>query len=131
MRGRIVRKAALALLIFWLASAVAAEADCKVHPGEAVVLYSTTDDPSVLIWDSRLRLRDYSAATFDEAQALLPHALLVAPGTHASVVSCVSKFIASQVFSVPDDAVGVLILSGPRRGLTRWVLGSDVRELHP
>lgn len=121
---------AIALLLLCLAVPATAGADCKLHPGEAVVLYSTTDDPSVLIWDSRLRLRDYSAATFDEAQALLPHALLVAPGTHASVVSCVPKFVVSPTFSVPDDAVGVLILTGPEHGLTRWVLGSDVRPFH-
>ena len=64
-------------------------ADCKVHRGDHVVLYSTTDDPSVLIWDSRARLREYHAASFDAAQAMLPHAVLVSPGTHATVVSCV------------------------------------------
>ncbi len=94
------------------------------------MLYSTTDDPSVLIWDSRLRLRDYSAASFDEARALLPHAVLVAPGTHANVVSCVSNYVTSPIFRSPDDAVGVVIVSGPRRGFIRWVLGSDVRPLH-
>ena len=67
-----------------------ASADCRLHRGEHVVLYSTTDDPSVLIWDSRARLREYHAASFDEAQAMLPHALLVSPGTHADVVSCVA-----------------------------------------
>jgi hypothetical protein len=126
-----MRRVAIASLILWLAAAAPALAQCNLRPGQEVVLYSTTDDPSVLIWDSRLRLRDYSAATFDEAQALLPHAILVAPGTHASVVTCVPKFVSSQIFTVPDDAVGVTILTGPRRGLTRWVLGSDVRQLHP
>jgi hypothetical protein len=101
-----------------------------VHRGQHVVLYSTTDDPSVLIWDSRVRLRDYHAASFDEAQALLPHALLVAPGTHADVVSCVADYVTSPIFQQPDDAVGVLIVTGPQHGATRWVLGSDVRPLH-
>ncbi len=125
-----MRRVAAALLLVVLAIPAAAGADCKVHRGEAVVLYSTTDDPSVFLWDSRLRLRDYNAASFDEAQALLPHAVLVAPGTHASVVSCVPKFVVSPMFSEPDDAVGVLIVSGPQHGLTRWVLGSDVRQFH-
>jgi hypothetical protein len=124
------RAIAIPLLLLWLATPAAAGADCKVHRGQAVVLYSTTDDPSVFLWDSRLRLRDYSAASFDEAQALLPHAVLVAPGTHASVVSCVPKFVVSPMFNAPDDAVGVLIVSGPQHGLTRWVLGSDVRPFH-
>jgi hypothetical protein len=96
-----------------------------------VVLYSTTDDPSVLIWDSRARLREYHAASFDEAQAMLPHALLVAPGTRATVVSCVANFVESPIFHSPDDAIGVEVLTGPQRGITRWVLGTDVRPLHP
>ena len=49
-------KFAVALLLAWLAAIQPALADCKVHPGDNVVLYSTTDDPSVLIWDSRCTL---------------------------------------------------------------------------
>jgi hypothetical protein len=125
-----MNKAALALLVLWLAAAGVASADCKVHRGAHVVLYSTTDDPSVLIWDSRSRLREYYGASFDEAQAMLPHALLVAPGTHALVLSCVSNYINSPIFRSPDDAIGVTITSGPKRGVIRWVLGSDVRTPH-
>ncbi len=124
-----MRRVALALLIAWLAAVGAALADCKVHRGDHVALYSTSDDPSVLIWDSRARLREYSAASFDEAQAMLPHAKLVSPGTHATVISCVPNVVASPIFPKPDDAVGVLITSGLERGVTRWVLGSDVRPL--
>lgn len=124
-------KVALALLLLWLSAVAPAVADCKVHRGDHVVLYSTTDDPSVLIWDSRARLREYHAASFDEAQAMLPHALLVAPGTRATVVSCVANFVESPIFHAPDDAIGVEILSGPQRGITRWVLGSDARPLPP
>jgi hypothetical protein len=128
-----VGKVALALLVTWLTGAGVAWADCKVHHGDHVVLYSTTDDPSVLVWDSRARLREYHAASFDEAQAMLPHAILVAPGTHANVISCIAGFVESPMFHQPDDAVGVVISSGPNRGITRWVLGSDVRSLpsHP
>lgn len=122
-----MRKVALALLLGWLACFAVASADCKFHRGQRVVLYSTTDDPSVLVWDSRARLREYHAASFDEAQAMLPHAVLLAPGTHAVVLSCMSNFVESPTFHAPDDAIGVLILSGPQRGITRWVLGSDVR----
>jgi hypothetical protein len=125
-----VRRAVLVFVLLWLAAVAAAGADCRFHRGEQVVLYSTTDDPSVLIWDSRERLRDYRAASFDEAQAMLPHALLVAPGTHATVVSCVANYIESPTFHAPQDAIGVVISSGPRRGLTRWVLSSDVRLVH-
>jgi|SRR5580698_773357 hypothetical protein len=124
-----MRKVALALVLVlaWLSMSVPALSDCRLHRGQRVVLYSTTDDPSVLIWDSRARLREYHAASFDEAQAMLPHALLVAPGTHAVVLSCVANFVESPIFQRPDDAVGVVITSGAQRGITRWVLGSDVR----
>jgi hypothetical protein len=121
-----VRRNVVALLVLWLAASASASADCRLHRSEHVVLYSTTDDPSVLIWDSRTRLRDYSAASFDEAQAMLPHAILVAPGTHATVISCVPNYVESPIFP-QADAIGVVITSGPERGLTRWVLGSDVR----
>ncbi len=124
-----MRNAALALLILLAGTLASASADCRLHRGQHVVLYSTTDDPSVLIWDSRDRLREYHAASFDEAQAILPHALLVSPGTRAVVVSCVAGYVESPVFHGPDDAIGVVISTGPQRGLTRWVLGSDVRLL--
>lgn len=120
----------LLVLFACLATIQPALADCKVHRGEHVALYSTTDDPSVLIWDSRARLRAYHAASFDEAQAMLPHAILLSPGTRATVISCASGYVESPLFAQPDDAVGILILSGPQRGVTRWVLGSDVRPLN-
>ncbi|MGB8965840.1 MAG: hypothetical protein WCB99_09390 [Candidatus Cybelea sp.] len=125
-----MHRAVFALLLLWLAALVPAWADCTLHRGEHVVLYGTTDDPSVLIWDSRARLKEYHGASFDEAQGMLPHALLVAPGTHANVISCVSNFVTSPIFRVPDNAIGVVIVSGPQRGIIRWVLGSDVRPLH-
>jgi hypothetical protein len=124
-----VNRIALTLLFVWLAAVAPALADCKVHRGDHVVLYSTTDDPSVLIWDSRARLREYHAASFDVAQAMLPHAVLVSPGTHATVIACVLAYVESPIFEKPDDAVGVLISTGPQRGRTLWVLGSDVRAL--
>ncbi len=123
-------KVLLALLVLWLGVLGPALADCKVHRGDHVVLYSTTDDPSVLLWDSRSRLRAYHAASFDEAQAMLPHAILAAPGTHATVISCVPNYVESPIFQTPDDGIGVAISSGPQRGLIRWVLGSDVRTTH-
>lgn len=122
-----MRNAALALLMLLAGTLASASADCRLHRGQHVVLYSTTDDPSVLVWDSRERLREYHAASFDEAQAMLPHALLVSPGTRAVVVTCVAGYVESPIFRSPDDAIGVVISNGPQRGLTRWVLGSDVR----
>ena len=124
-----MRRAGVALLVLWLASTAIALADCRVRHGDHVVLYSTADDPSVLLWDSRARLRAYHAASFDEAQAMLPHAILVAPGTRAIVISCVAGYVESPLFSAPEDAIGITVASGPQRGITRWVLGTDVRSV--
>lgn len=126
-----MRKIAVALFMIWLGATEIALADCKMHRGDHIVLYSTADDPSVLLWDSRARLRSYYAASFDEAQAMLPHALLVAPGTRAIVISCVPGYVESPLFAAPDDAIGITISSGPQRGSTRWALGSDVRPAPP
>jgi hypothetical protein len=124
-----MRRTAIALLLAWLGFFQVALADCRVHRGDHVVLYSTMDDPAVLIWDSRARLRAYHSASFDEAQAMLPHAILVAPGTRATVITCAPAYVESPLFARPADAFGILITSGPQRGLTRWVLGSDLRSL--
>jgi hypothetical protein len=125
-----MHKVLLLLAVCWVGVATTALADCRVHRGQHVVLYSTTDDPSVLMWDSRARLREYHAASFDVAQAMLPHALLVSPGTHADVLACISSNVVSPLFLSPDDAVGVIVTSGSLRGVARWVLGSDVRLMH-
>jgi hypothetical protein len=125
-----MRKVLLFLTILWAADAATALAECHFKHGQHVVLYSTADDPSVLMWDSRARLRDYHAASFDEAQAMLPHALLVPPGTHADVMVCVPAYVVSPLFQSPDDAVGILVTSGSLRGVARWGVGSDVRFKH-
>jgi hypothetical protein len=118
------------LLVVWLSTLAPASADCKTHHGDHIVLYSTTDDPSVLVWDSRSRLREYNGASFDVAQAMMPHAVLVRPGTHATVLSCVPASVESPLFQKPDDAIDIIISTGPRHGAAGWVLGSDVRSPH-
>jgi hypothetical protein len=127
-----VRKplAGLFLLLAVLACTPAARAQCKLHRGTRVVLYSQADDPDVLVWDSRFRLRDYHAASFDEAQQLLPHAQLVEPGTRATIESCVVDFVTPRLLTAPEDAIGILIDTGPMRNQRGWVLGSDVRAPH-
>ena len=100
---------------------------CRVHAGDHVVLYGTTDDPDVFLWDSRFRLRDYEGGSFDQMKALLPHASIARPGTRAIVESCVQSFVTSKFTDHPDDAVGVLIVSGQQRGQRGWVLGSAIR----
>lgn len=117
----------LAFAVAVLAASPAAIAQCRLHRGAKVVLYSDSDDPDVLVWDSRFRLRDYRAASFDVARQLLPHARLAPQGTRATVESCVAEFVAPGVVGSPDDAVGIVIDTGPLRRWRGWVLGSDVR----
>ncbi len=119
---------ALAVLLLLLVPQ-AALADCQVRVHDRVVLYGTTDDPDVFVWDSRFRLRDYEGGTFDQMKALLPHATLVRPGTRATVESCVSDFVQSKYVAQPEDAIGIIIIAGPLRGQRGWVLGSAIREL--
>jgi hypothetical protein len=127
-----MRKHVVALCIALAAvplHAKAATNDCKIHQGQHVALYGSGDDPDVLAWDSRFRLREYHAASYDEAEQLLPHASLEASGTRAMVVSCFAGFVQSRLLIGPQDAIGIILLNGPDRGLGKWVLGSDVREV--
>lgn len=101
---------------------------CRLHQGDRIVLYGSSDDPDVLAWDSRFRLRAYHAASFDEAEQLLSHAVLVAAGTRAQVVACVAGFVPSHSFETPEDAIGVMILNGPEKGIGKWVIDSDTRQ---
>ena len=106
-----------------------ARAGCSMQRYDRVVLYGTSDDPDVLVWDSRLRMRGYEDGSFDEMNALLPHAQLTPPGTRAIVQTCVSAYVRPAYLNSPDDAVGVLILTGPLHGLYGWILGSDIRAI--
>lgn len=123
--------AIIAVILFALALPRIVHADCHMRSGDKIVLYGTTDDPDVFIWDSRFRLRDYEGGSFDEMNALLPHAVLARPGTRAVVETCVSNFVQSKYFTTPDDAVGVRILGGPLNGQRGWVLGTSTRGIPP
>jgi hypothetical protein len=120
------------LALFVALTPCLARADCRVHQNDRVILYGTSDDPDVFVWDSRFRLRDYEGGTFDQMRDLLPHATLVRPGTRAQVETCVPDFVQSKYVQQPDDAVGIVIVSGPMRGERGWVIGTAVRLiLHP
>ncbi|MBV8490193.1 MAG: hypothetical protein JO199_06645 [Candidatus Eremiobacteraeota bacterium] len=126
-----MRRAALCVLLAAVAAfaPAAAHADCNIHPGDHVVLYSGSDDPDVLLWDSRFRLRDYHAASFDVARELEKHADLITPGTRSIVEACVPDFVLSPLSDHPTDAVGVQIVAGPHHGERGWVIGTDVRHV--
>lgn len=119
-------RSVVAFLLLLLVPHVAL-AQCRAPINDRVVLYGTSDDPDVFVWDSRFRLREYESGTFDQMRALLPHATLVRPGTRAMVESCVPDFVQSKYGAGSDDAVGIVIVTGPLRGQRGWVLGSDVR----
>lgn len=121
---RVAGAAALVLLL--CAPALAA---CHVRPREHIVLYGSGDDPGVLLWNSQFGLRAYHVATFDEAQAMLPRATLVAAGTRAIVIRCLRRFVAAPYGLGFDDAVDVRILSGPHRGETGWIAAADTKML--
>lgn len=124
---RRLRALAIAIGVAFVACTVPVIASCLVHPREHVVLYGVGDDPGVFLWDSRFRLRAYHAASFDEAQALLPHALLLGGGTRAIVIHCYRNDVQPKYSLTPDDAIYVLVLSGPEHGHSGWVVGGDVR----
>lgn len=102
---------------------------CQARADQRVVLYGAGDDPGVFLWDSRFRLRAYHIATFDEAQAMLPRALLAGGGTRAVIMRCLARYVQAPYGLGFDDAVEVRILSGPLRGRTGWVSGSDARRV--
>lgn len=126
-----LRRLALALVFALIARPAAAYADCRAFDsGDHVVLYGSSDDPDVFVWDSRFRMRSYQGGSWDQGQALLPHALLAPGGTRASISGCVANFVQSKYAALPDDAVGVVILNGPLKGKIGWVLGSDIRRIY-
>lgn len=104
---------------------------CGHALGERVALLGEGDDPDVFLWDSRFRLAAYQTGSWDVDRALLPHARLIAAGTRAVVIACVSNFVHPKYRSGTDDAVGVRISHGKLKGTTGWALGSDVRALRP
>lgn len=126
-----MRKAACAALAIAAALLTASPAlpECHVRGSDRVVLYGGGDDPGVFLWDSRFRLRAYHLATFDEAEALLPRALLVRPGTRAIVIGCLRDFVQARYGLGFEDAVNVRILSGPLHGRVGWISASDMRRM--
>ncbi|HLI95202.1 MAG TPA: hypothetical protein VKT72_03825 [Candidatus Baltobacteraceae bacterium] len=109
-----------------MAQANAAD-QCYATRGMHVTLFGGVDDPDVLVWDSRDRLIAYGAGSMDTRQFLLPHAMLNAPGTRATVESCIANVVHSKFRTDPGDAIGVLITSGRYRGRYGWVSSSDIR----
>jgi len=122
--------AAVLLVAFAGALTGASPADCRMHLREKVVLLGGMDDPEVFVWDSRFRLAAYQTGTYDVAKSLLPHAWVIPPGTRAIVIACVPNFVHPRYRSYTDDALGIIMLNGPRRGRSGWVMSRDLRRMH-
>lgn len=117
-----------ALLLFALIAALVPSPAfaCRATAGMHVTLFGGVDDPDVLVWDSKDRLIGYAGGSSDTRKFLLPHAILNRPGTRAVVVSCRANAVRPKFRNDPEDAIGVLILSGKYRGRYGWVSSSDV-----
>lgn len=124
---------AMLMLALTLALPVSARAklpDCSLfRVGTQVVLYGTSDDPDVFIWDSREHMFEYSKAPFDQAQELLMHALLAPPGTRAKVTFC-APYHPARDPEPPYKVVGIVITTGALRGDAGWVRSIDIAVMH-
>lgn len=120
-----MRKALLLFALLAVMSPASAFA-CRAVPGMQITLFGGVDDPDVLVWDTKDRLIGYAGGSSDTRKFLLPHAILNRPGTRAVVVSCRANAVRAKFRVDPEDAIGVLILSGKYRGRYGWVSSSDV-----
>ena len=102
---------------------------CDVRAGQRIVLASPSSDPDVFVWDSRARLVDYAAGSFDDAKAVMAHTRLAKPGTHAVVTACVGGAIKLRYEDTVYDAIGIKVTSGPYRGSFGWVASDDVHAV--
>ena len=120
-----MRSVAIALIAVLLCTSVAF-ADCTLARGQAVTLYGGADDPDVLVWDSRDRLIQYEGGSADTRRFLLPHAILMRPGSHVKIAVCVANVVRPKFRFTAEDAVGVLIIDGRYARRYGWVRGSDI-----
>jgi hypothetical protein len=98
---------------------------CIAARGNHVVLASQAMDPDVFVWDSMLRLTDYTAGKY-KTDDVLRHTLLVPAGTEAVVVTCRDR-AAHPRFSTGDaDDVGIKLSTGHYRGRYGWVISLDL-----
>ena len=82
-------------------------------------------DPDVFVWDSMLRLTNYTAGRF-AAVDVLRHTLLVSPGTEAVVISCRERAAHPRFSTTDADAVGIKLSTGQHRGHYGWVISYDL-----
>jgi hypothetical protein len=112
-------------LVCSLAGNPSSASACIAARGNHVVLASQAMDPDVFVWDSMLRLTNYTAGKY-VTDDVLRHTLLVSAGTEAVVVSCHDR-VAHPKYSTGDaDAVGIKLSTGRYRGRYGWVISMDL-----
>jgi hypothetical protein len=117
--------AASLLFLCVIASASSSASACIAARGARVVLSSQAMDPDVFVWDSMLRLTNYTAGKF-VTDDVLRHTLLVSAGTEAVVVSCRERAARPRFSTTEADAVGIKLSTGDHRGHYGWVISYDL-----
>ena len=117
----------LAAVLFPIPSQSQGPDVCKASVGQRVLLESIESDPDVFVWDSRFRLIEYAAGTYDKANQVMTHTVLADPGTHAIVAMCAARSVKPAYSAEVYDAIGVKITSGRFRNHWGWVSSEDVR----
>ena len=114
------------ILVCVLANNPSSASACVAARGSHVVLASQAMDPDVFVWDSMLRLTNYTAGKY-ATEDVLRHTILVSAGTEAVVVSCHDRAAHPRFSSNDADAVGVKLSTGRYRGHFGWVISNDLR----
>ncbi len=124
-----MRNLLLPVLALGLLAALGVPADaanCSVSRDQHVRLFGPAEDPDVLVWDSKMRLVEYSADSVTAISSLMPHAMLAHPGTYAVVERCEPGVVHARYHFATDDAIAIRITSGRYRGRYGWVKSSDI-----
>jgi hypothetical protein len=82
-------------------------------------------DPDVFVWDSMMRLTNYTAGKY-ATEDVLHHTILVPAGTEAVVVICRDRAAHPRFTNGDADAVGVKLSTGRYRGRYGWVISVDL-----
>ena len=90
--------------------------------------HKRTGGGNVFVWDSMLRLTNYTAGKY-VSDDVLRHTLLVSAGTEAVVVTCRDRVAHPRFSSDLADAVGVKLSTGRYRGRYGWVISFDLHEM--
>ena len=119
--------AVASLILIVMSSTLARATGCAaLTNGQHIFLKSSDLDPDVFVWDSRVRVIEYSAGHWKNTTDVMNHTVLSKPGTRAVIVQCEKNVVHSKFANEILDAVGIKIVAGPNRGHYGWVTSEDV-----